>query len=118
MSAKGPTIYEGVDTIRRIQQLVVLCSLLPPDGKLRELLETALAVHEEPLLAHVGPVPDLHPHAVKGWLESFWLRDDITPEERQVVDWQSDSDNMGAAMRELSNVEQQTGMRLIAEKSE
>ena len=68
-SAEEPTIYPGVDAIRRIQQLLVLCTLLPPDGVLREALELALPAHEEPALARLTPATDLHPHAMKAWLE-------------------------------------------------
>lgn len=116
MSAKGPTIYLGVDTIRQVQELMILCSLLPPDGKLREVLELALALHEEPVLSRTKPVTDMHPHAAKAWLESIWLPEGLSAEEKELVDWQRNSENMAAAMRELRDVEQQTGMRLVAEK--
>ena len=115
-SAKGPTIYPGVDAIRQVQQLMVLCALLPPDGKLREVLELALALHEEPMLSRISRIDDFHPHTVKAWLESIWLRDGLSAEEKELVDWQNISENMAAAMRELRNVEEQTGMRLVAEK--
>ncbi|MGK5550213.1 DurN family substrate-assisted peptide maturase [Actinomadura kijaniata] len=114
-SAKEPTIYPGVETIRRIQHLMVLCSLLPPDGKMRELLELALSVNEETLLPHVEPLTDLHPHAVKGWLESLLAHDGVSPEGKELLTWQNTSDNMAAAMRELRNVEEQTGITLAAE---
>jgi Family of unknown function (DUF5950) len=117
MSVKGPTIYPGVDAIRRVQELLILCSLLPPDGRLREALQLALAVHEEPILARMSPVQDLHPHAVKAWLEAVWSHDGLTTEEKELVDWQNDSDNMAAAIQELTNFEQQVGIRLTAEKS-
>jgi hypothetical protein len=117
MSAKGPTIYPGVDVIRRIQELMIVCSLLPPDGRLREALQLALAVHEEPVLSRINPVADLHPHAMKAWLEAIWLHDGLTPEEKELVDWQNNSDNMAAAIHELMNVEQQIGIRLTAEKT-
>src|SRR5690242_1024663 len=114
MSVKPPTIYPGVDTIRRIQQLMMLCSLLPPDGKLREALNLALSLHEEPVLSRITPLTDLHPHAAKAWLEDVWLGADLSPEEKELVDWQNISDNMAAAIEELANVEQQTGIRLVA----
>ncbi|WP_017591585.1 DurN family substrate-assisted peptide maturase [Nocardiopsis potens] len=112
MPAKEPTLYEGVEVIRRIQQLMVVCSLLPNDGRLREVLRAALDLPGEPLLARTPPVTDLHPHSLKGWLESVWLSDSLTPEEKALVDWQSDSDNMSAAMRELDEVERAIGARL------
>jgi Family of unknown function (DUF5950) len=116
MSAKGPTIYPGVDTIRQVQELMILAALLPPDGKLREALELALALPEEQVLTRVKPVTDLHPHSAKEWLESIWLQENLSAAEKELVDWQSNSENMGTAMRELRDVEQQTGMKLVAEK--
>lgn len=117
MSVKGPTIYPGVDAIRQIQQLMIFCSLLPPDGKLREVLSLALSLHEEPVLSRISPMTDIHPHATKTWLEAIWREDGLSADEKELVNWQNDSDNMAAAIRELKNVEQQTGIRLIAEKT-
>ena len=117
MSNKGPTIYPGVDAIRQVQQLMIFCSLLPPDGKLREVLSRALSLHEEPILARITPMTDMQPHAAKAWLEAIWLEGGLSAEEKELVDWQNDSGNMAAAIRELKNVEQQTGIRLVAEKT-
>jgi hypothetical protein len=116
MSAKEPTIYLGVDMIRQVQELMIVCSLLPPDGKLREVLGRALAMHEEPVLSRITPITDLHPHAAKAWLESIWMHDGLSAAEMELVNWQSNSENMAAAIQELKNVEQQIGMRLVAEK--
>lgn len=118
MSAKGPTIYQGVDTIRQLQELMILCSLLPPDGKLREVLTMALALPEEPVLSRTRPLDDLHPHAAKAWLESIWMNDGLSPREKELVAWQNTSGNMAAAMKELRDVEQQIGIRLVAVKAE
>ncbi|MCA6092860.1 hypothetical protein LE181_11915 [Streptomyces sp. SCA3-4] len=114
-SAKEPTIYQDVEIIRRIQELMVLCSLLPPDGKLREALEFALSLHEEPVLARITPLTNLHPFATKAWLESLWLGEGVSSEEKELVAWQNNSDNMGPAIRELKNAEQQSGIRLVAQ---
>lgn len=111
--AEEPTIYLDVDAIRRIQMLMVLCSLLPPDGKLREVLELALALHEEPVLAKVQPITDLHPFATKEWLESLWLDEGLPAEQRELVAWQNNSENMGPALAELKNVEKQLGIGLV-----
>ena len=116
MSVKEPTIYPGVDAIRQIQQLMMLCALLPPDGKLRELLGTALSLHEEPVLARTTPQTDLHPFASREWLESIWAKSDLSPQEKELVDWQNDTDNMAAAMRELADAEKQLGVMLTATK--
>jgi hypothetical protein len=117
MSAKGPTLYPGVDAIRQVQQLMIFCSLLPPDGKLREVLSLALSLHEEPILSRITPVTDTQPHAAKAWLEAIWRENGLSPEEKELVHWQNESDNMAAAIRELKNVERQTGIRLVAEKA-
>jgi hypothetical protein len=114
--AEEPTIYLDVDAIRRIQMLMVLCSLLPPDGKLREVLELALALHEEPVLAKVQPITDLHPFATKEWLESLWLSEGLPEEQRELVAWQNNSENMGPALAELKNVEKQLGIGLVPQK--
>lgn len=117
-----PTIYPDVDAIRRIQELVVFCSLLPPDGKLREVLELALALHEEPTLSRLRPATDLHPFATHKWLESLWVPDDLPAKEKEMVDWQNKNENMGQALAELKNAEKQLGLsfvaRLCAEPSE
>jgi hypothetical protein len=117
MSAKEPTIYPGVDAIRQVQQLMVLCSLLPPDGKLREVLSLGLSLHEEPILSRITPLTDIQPHAAKAWLEALWSENGVSAEEKELVHWQSESDNMTTAIRELKNVERQTGIRLVAEKT-
>lgn len=95
---------------------MALCSLLPPDGKLREVLDKALAVQEEPLLARTTRPTGLHPFETKSWLESLWARDGLSDEERELVAWQNDSDNMGAALRELQEVEEQIGLVLVAQQ--
>jgi hypothetical protein len=118
MSAKGPTIYPGVDVIRQVQQLMIFCSLLPPDGKLREVLSLALSLHEEPILSRITPMTDIQPHAAKAWLEAIWSKNGLPSEEKELVGWQNDSDNMAAAIRELKSVERQLGIRLVAEKTQ
>ncbi|GAA3966652.1 hypothetical protein GCM10023085_56400 [Actinomadura viridis] len=109
------TKHRGIETIRQIQHLMLLCSLLPPGGKLHEILRLALSVHDENLPAHVSPVRDLHPQATKDWLESIWDRADISDEERELVVWQSDKPNMDAAAEELQRIERLLGIRLATE---
>ncbi|MFC5724844.1 DurN family substrate-assisted peptide maturase [Streptomyces gamaensis] len=115
MKSANNVIYPGVDTIRRIQELVVLCALLPPDGTLRKVLEKALALHEEPLLARITPQTGLHPFEAKSWLEALWGRDDLSAAERELVDWQNDTDSMTPALHELQNAEEQMGVVLAAQ---
>lgn len=114
-SAKVPTIYPGVETIRRIQNLAVLCALLPPDGKLRELLDIALKLHEEPLLARLTPITDRHPFATKKWLDSLWGHEGTSEAEKELIAWQNTSENMNAAIKELRNIEKQLGVQIVAE---
>lgn len=121
------TKNRGIEEVRRIQHLMLLCSLLPPDGKLVKALRLALSLHEEPLLARIRPVPDLHPYTTKSWLESIWLsdrvseleislRDGVSDLEAEMVAWQTDKPSMDTAAEELRNVERQLGARLVAEK--
>jgi hypothetical protein len=116
VSVKEPTIYPGVDAIRRVQSLLIFCSLLPADGKLREILALALSLREDPILSRITPMTDIQPHAAKEWLEAVWLRNGLSAEEKELVHWQNDSDNMAAAISELTTVEQQVGVRLVAEQ--
>ena len=111
-----PATHRGIGEVRCIQHLMLLCSLLPPDGSLAGALRAALSLHEESLLAHVRPAEDLHPRSTKAWLESIWLRDGISEEEEDLIAWQNDKASMDTAVEELSNVEQQLGVRLAAEK--
>jgi hypothetical protein len=109
------TTHREIETVRQIQHLMLLCSLLPPDGRLQEMLRLALSLHEEPLLARVTPVTDLHPQATKEWLESFWIQDGISAEEEELIAWQNDKPKMDAAVAEIKNVERQLGIRLATE---
>ena len=111
-----PAAHRGIGEVRCIQHLMLLCSLLPPDGSLARALRAALSLHEESLLAHVRPVEDLHPRSTKAWLESIWLHDGLSEGEGELIAWQNDKPSMDAAVEELRNVEQQLGVRLAAEK--
>jgi Family of unknown function (DUF5950) len=112
------TGHRGIEEVRRVQYLMLLCSLLPPDGKLAEVLKLALSLHEEPFLARTKPVTDLHPQTTKNWMESIWLRDEMPADEEELIAWQNDVPSMNSAIAELTNVERQLGIRLSAEKVE
>ena len=112
------TTHREIATVRQIQHLLLLCSLLPPDGSLQKALRLALSLHEEPLLARVTPVEDLHPQATKEWLESFWIRDGLSAEEEELIAWQNDKSAMETATAEIRNVERQLGIRLATETVE
>lgn len=109
------TKHRGIEAVRQIQHLMVLCALLPPDGRLQELLRLALSIHEEPLLARVTPVEDLHPQATKDWFETVFIRDGMSAHEEELVNWQNDKPNMLAAMAEIKNIERQIGIRLATQ---
>jgi substrate-assisted peptide maturase DurN-like protein len=110
-----PTKNAGIESVREIQHLLLLCSLLDPQGPLASVLRLALSVHEEPLLAHVRPMRDLHPRATKEWLERFWTRAGMSDAEEEMVAWQNEKPMMDAAVTELTNAERQLGVRLVPE---
>lgn len=110
-----PTTHRAIETVRQIQHLMLLCSLLPPDGALQEVLRRALSLNEEPLLARITPVTDLHPLATKEWLERFWILTQVSAEEEEVIGWQNDKPKMDVAITEIKNIEQQLGIRLATE---
>lgn len=114
MSVKPPTLYPGVDTIRRIQQLMLVCSLLPTDSRLRDLLERALATDPGSLRQRLEPIRDSHPHAIKAWFERNWPPDQVSAAEKELINWQGNSDNMTSAIAELRDVESVIGLKLIA----
>jgi hypothetical protein len=111
MSTRPPTLYPGVDTIRQIQQIMLLAAILPPDGRLADLIRRALDVPEGPLVDRMEPLEDLHPHAVKAWFERNWPADRVSEPEKELIDWQGNSDNMCTAMEELQQAEYRTGVR-------
>jgi hypothetical protein len=102
----------GADEIRQVQMLMVLLSCLPSDGKVREVLELALALPHEPCLSRVSPPSDTSIRGLKSWLESLWLRGGLTSDEQKLLDWQRSGENMIAAVQELEEVEQKIGLKL------
>ncbi len=114
MSVKPPTIYPGVDTIRQIQELMLVCALLPAQSKLADLLRRALDTPSAPIRQRVEPMDDLHPHAVKAWFERNWPLETISAAEKALIAWQNNSDNMGQAIGDLRNVESVTGIKMVA----
>ncbi len=116
MSAKGPTIYPGVDTIRQVQELLVLASALPADGELARALRMALDLPAGTVTDRMLPVADVHPHTMKGWLEQIWLAGTPSPAQRRIVEFQSDSPSMATAVAELRRFQGVAGIRLVAEK--
>ncbi|GLY28763.1 DurN family substrate-assisted peptide maturase [Kineosporia sp. NBRC 101731] len=111
-----PVIYPEVDTIRQVQELLILASALRPDGELAGALRVALDVPGHCVSSRMEPVTDIHPHTLKYWLEKLWMSGDLGPAERRLVEFQNTSDNMVAATRELLDFERDSGFRLVAEK--
>jgi hypothetical protein len=115
------TTPEAFVALRQLQGWAVLLSCLPPDGKARELFSLALSLDEASWLDRITPViapeadegikawlariaPPTDPGGdqdLKEWLEYLWIRGSLSPEEQKLVDWQSDADNMAAAVAEF-----------------
>jgi hypothetical protein len=108
----------GGDEIRQLQMLMVLFSCLPPKGKVRELLELALALPDAPCLSRISPLRDTSFHGLKTWLESLWVQEGLTPDEQKLVAWQRSGEQMIAAVQELKEVEQQLGLKLVPQRRE
>jgi hypothetical protein len=90
--------------IRQIQGVAVLLSCLPADGKVRELFTLALDSPPDVWLDRVRTPDDPDSHeGMKAWLEGVWGRE-AAAEGRRIAEWQSDSDNMTAALAELRAV--------------
>ena len=105
----------STDEIRQIQMLMALLSCLPPSGKLREVLEHALALPSETWLSRAATISDTSSHGLRAWLESQWTHGGLTPDEQKLVDWQKSGANIEAAVQELKEVEQRLGLKLTAE---
>jgi hypothetical protein len=78
----------GTDEIRQIQMLMVLFSCLPPNSKLREVFQYALALPHEPSLSRITLISDMNSNGLKAWLESLWVQEELTSNEQKLVDWQ------------------------------
>jgi len=111
-----PVIYPEVDTIRQVQELLILASTLRPDGELAQALRVALDVPGDSVSDRMEPVSDIHPHTLKYWLEKLWMSPDAGPAERRLVAFQNTSDCMVPATRELLEFERASGFRLVAQK--
>lgn len=99
------------DEIRQIQALIVLCSCLPPDGKLREVLQHALSLPHESVLARLTPVSDPSFNGLKTWLETLWTAETLSADEQRLVKFQQSQENIDAAIRELRAVGQRIGLK-------
>jgi len=102
----------GGDEIRQMQMLMVLLSCLPENGKVREVLELALALPHEPCQSRIHPPMDTSFRGLKIWLESLWIREGLTPDEQELVNWQRSGEHMIAAVQELKEAQQKIGLRL------
>ncbi len=102
--------------IREIQMLMIRMLCLSPQGKLRELFDTALKASESQTLARITPCTDTSADGLKAWLESLLAQGGITPEEQKLLDWQNNSDNMNAAIEEVVALENKLGLDFIFEK--
>ncbi|MCP2335949.1 DurN family substrate-assisted peptide maturase [Actinomadura rupiterrae] len=112
------TTHRNIETVRRIQHLAVLCSLLRPDGPLARVLADALALDPLPLAERATRAPGLHPQVTKHWLESLWAPAALTPDEVEVVAWQNNATEMVTAVEEIHAIERLIGIRLATEMSD
>jgi len=114
------------DEIRQIQMLMVLCSCLPKDGKLAQVIRMALDLDHKPLHARVRPVTDVSLVGLGFWLEELWGAaggTNISKEEQSLIRFQHDpsdqaqeNSNMVEALKELIRAEHQLGFKLCAQK--
>ncbi|WP_157429812.1 DurN family substrate-assisted peptide maturase [Actinomadura oligospora] len=109
------TKHKNIYTVRQIQHLLVLCSLLKQDGPLARTLANALALDPLPMAVRAEPVPSVHPQATKDWLESFWEPAALTPDEVEVAAWQNNITEMVTAVEEIHAIEKLIGIRLTTE---
>jgi substrate-assisted peptide maturase DurN-like protein len=100
------------DEIRQLQMLLALCSFLPPEGKLHEMLKLGLELSQDSWLARVSPVSDESLDGLRTWLEALWLDGGLTANEQKIVDWQNVSANMQGAVQELKTVQEKIGLKL------
>jgi hypothetical protein len=107
------TVYAGTAIIRRVQELMLVCALLPPESKLADGLRRALAIAPEPIKERIQPIDNLNPNAVMMWFEESFSPDLVSLHERELIEWQNDSDKMGSSIAELEDVEKTIGIQLV-----
>lgn len=99
--------------IRQIQVLIALFLCIPPQSKLREVFNKALAASESKTLNRIKPCTDVSLEGLRDWFESLMLQGGLTLEEQSLLDWQSNSDNMSAAIKELTSIQDKTNLKII-----
>lgn len=92
---------------------MLTCALLRPESQLADLLRRALATAPEPIRDRIQPIDDLHPNAVMVWFENLFSSDTLSLDERELLEWQNNSDKMGSAIAELRDVEKVIGIKLV-----
>lgn len=106
------------DEIRQIQMLMFLCMCLSPQGKLRQLLEIALANPETATIAKAQGIAcdDMSVDGLFNWLNCVFGQEDMTEPEIQLLEWQNDQNNMVPAINELKTIESKLGFKINIEK--
>lgn len=104
------------EEIRQLQMLLAVCSCLPPDGKIHEMLKLGLELSQDSWLARVTPATDESIDGLRSWLETLWLDGGLTANEQHIVDWQNNSENMQAAVQELKLVQEKIGLKFSVSK--
>ncbi|MFB2980934.1 DurN family substrate-assisted peptide maturase [Microseira sp. BLCC-F43] len=104
------------DEIRQIQMLMLMCLCLPTQGKLRELIEMALASSGERTMNRVTPPEDVSVDGLFDWLTALYNQQDLTEEEKSLMKWQNDRNNMLPAISEIKAIEEKLGFKLGIQK--
>ncbi|WP_206757955.1 DurN family substrate-assisted peptide maturase [Cylindrospermum sp. FACHB-282] len=102
----------NTDEIRQIQMLMALLLCIPPQSKLREVFDRALAASESQTLNRIKPCTDASIAGLRDWFESLMIQGGLTPEEQSLLDWQSNSDNMSAAIKEFTSIQDKTNLKI------
>jgi hypothetical protein len=99
MSTKSdPAVSKNTPLVRELQSLMLLFSVVPPDGKLSEAMKLALSTSAQSYGSKIGPI---NHEGVRSYLEQEW-RSDPDQDRRRLLEWQKSGDNMKEAVEELA----------------
>ncbi|MBW4496782.1 MAG: hypothetical protein KME26_27655 [Oscillatoria princeps RMCB-10] len=106
------TQVQSTDEIRQIQMLMAMFLCLSPESKLREFMEASLQAAESQTTSQVSAITDTSADGLKTWLESLLAQGGLTEDEQKLVDWQNNSDNMSAAIKEFVALQDKLNIKL------
>lgn len=107
---------KNTEEIRQIQALMAILLCTKPMGKLHELFEHVLRTPEGPTLSRVTSITDVSQDGLRNWLDSMFSKGNLSVAEKGAVDWQNNSNNMSQAIKELEDVENKLGIKLVVQK--